>query len=267
MNDSGIILRVLIKSVMFQSRFLLNVIRLFHARLRSLRSDFAFRSGSGYADQSIHHFLLIFVQCVPNIANSFNLRIIRFFIRLGLSLSLSSSFFFGHFSVFLLFSMFNCFSANRLTSPKIDFVIRHFSMSDHVFNRCTRIRTSKHKAHFTNSTMQNICANLLYLICTDRKADNIAMLYKIFCILPLLGIIKVTESKNTVLYIFQLSFTKNAKRARVIMVPDKRYFFPVVVFKRIMPNNSAVRAFQIVLRGPTPKVALRDFHFEVFLLI
>ena len=78
----------------------------------------------------------------------------------------------------------------------------------------------------------------------------------------LFGIIKYAISINTIVSVLKDSVTKNRIRVIVVMIPNQRNSFAVVMLEGILLNDSSVSTKEIVSGCIARKVTI-DSHFEL----
>ena len=152
-----------------------------------------------------------------------------------------------------------------LASIDNSFFFRFLTMTDDRINECARVCTSQNEANFTNGPMNDISTVLLQLVRIDGQCRNIAMFNQPLSILTSFCIIKSTVSVHTFFSILEQCVAKNIKRFIVLVVPNQGNLLPVIIFKCIFSDSSAIRAFQIVSSSPATEI--KSFHFEFFLLL
>ena len=215
---------------------------------------FIFLAINDVADHRIDGLLLFLIKCVKHISNGLFIRMLKRFVV------------FIHVRFFLQFIIFiamkNC---DILASENFGFLFTFLTMLNYGFNRCTRVCTSKHKAHLSNIAMNNIRHILFKLVCINGERHNVTMLNKHLTCLARFCVIKCTICINAFITILKKSVTKNLIWIIVAMIPNKRNSLTIIVLKSIFHDNSAIRAFKICFGSPPAKIEI--FHFDFILLL
>ena len=134
------------------------------------------------------------------------------------------------------------------------------TVTDHVVNIGSRIRTGIHKGNFLDVAVKDIAALLLQAVCIDRQRVDVAMFNGNLGTLSLLGVVKGAIGTDAFLLIVQKRLTQNILRVIVLMIPYKGNGLAVTVLEGILTNGAAVRAENIVSRRPSAEIVL---HFDL----
>ena len=239
---------ILVKNIVLHIIILLIIIFIIIIIIISLTSAF-----QSLANQCINYSLLLFSQSVKDVLNGLIVGLI--FDLLGI--------FHGFF--LLHFFIIGMRQRNVLTGIDNSFFFGFLTMTDDGINECARVCTSQNEANFTNGPMNDISTVLLQLVRIDGQCRNIAMFNQPLSILTSFCIIKSTVSVHTFFSILEQCVAKNIKRFIVLVVPNQGNLLPVIIFKCIFSDGSAIRAFQIVSSSPATEI--KSLHFEFFLLL
>ena len=116
-----------------------------------------------HADHGINRSLLLFCEGVE-----------YFFDCLVVA---SAGLFICHFDVFLLFRFFSVIQFKLFTGVDDSLVVRLIAVNQNRIDQSARVSSSKYQTHFADYAVHDIPADLLELVCINRKTGNVAVLY------------------------------------------------------------------------------------------
>ena len=118
--------------------------------------------------------------------------------------------------------------------------------------------------HLDDVAVLDNIAVLLEVVREDRHGSNITMLDKFASVFSLLGSVEESIRVNTLRLLLELGMPENISHVVVTVLPDERDDSPIVLFKRMMRDNSPIRALDACDGCPPVEVGdvIRRCHFE-----
>src|SRR3954470_9429957 len=114
-------------------------------------------------------------------------------------------------------------------------------MSQHnVVDKCTGIGTGENQAQLTNETVKNLLGPLGELICINGQGLDVLMLHQLLGVLALGRIVEESVRIHTVFTMLERRISEDIARLTMIVLPDERNSFFVLMLEGIWHNGSAV---------------------------
>ena len=247
--NNGITLGSLIKSIEFHTILPIDFVGLLDGIFLVFVPSIYAGVFQSLANNSVDNSLLLVGHRIKDVGN-------------GLILFLSGSHGFTLLTIgFRVFRVFFSMVKLQLFTKIEDCLADIVPMSNNVLDKCFGISTRNDKANLLDLAVNHIRTLLPNLIRTDGHRVHVTALDKNFTDLTIRRIVKLAISVNTFRAIKKKCVTKNVCGISMVVIPYKRNFISVVIFKSITTDHTTIAATAVIPCRPATKIVI---HFDLY---